>query len=111
MCVDCGSRGNDMGAGGRYLSPRVVVVRWRGPARIWADMRGRCAGGRVSGLHGAFRLCGVEYAWTLGLVRSQVALSGLLLWPQYRALGCHCVGRGWVPKMFLTIRRLRMARS
>jgi hypothetical protein len=64
-----------------------------------------------AGRRGAFRLCGVEYAWTLGLVRSQVALSGLLLWPQYRALDFHCVGRGWVPKMFLTIRTLRMARS
>ena len=29
-CVDGGSRGNDMGAGGRCLSPRVGGVHWAG---------------------------------------------------------------------------------
>jgi hypothetical protein len=74
---------------------------------------GNCVRVGVSGAgrRGAFRLCRVECAWTLGLLRGPVALSGLLLRPPSRALGCYCVERGWVPKMFLTMRTLRMARS
>ena len=64
-----------------------------------------------AGRRGAFRRCRFECAWTLGLVRGPVALSGLLLRPPSRALGCYCVERGWVPKMFLTMGTLRMARS
>jgi hypothetical protein len=64
-----------------------------------------------AGRRGAFRRCRFECAWTLGLVRGPVALSGLLLRPPSRALGFYCVERGWVPKMFLTMRTLRMARS
>ena len=33
-----------------------------------------------AGRHGVFPLCGVGYAWTIGLVRRPVALSGMLLW-------------------------------
>ena len=64
-----------------------------------------------AGRRGAFRRCRFECVWTLGLVRGPVALSGLLLRPPSRALGCYCVERGWVPKMFLTMRTLRMTRS
>ena len=64
-----------------------------------------------AGRRGAFRWCRFECAWTLGLVRGLVTLSGLLLRPPSRALGCCCVERGWVPKMFLTMGTLRMARS
>jgi hypothetical protein len=46
-CVDSGSRGNDMGAGGLCLSPRVGGVRWRGPTCSRSIMRGRCASGCV----------------------------------------------------------------
>ena len=71
---------------------------------VWVGMSG-------AGRRGAFRRCRFECAWTLGLVRGLVTLSGLLLRPPSRALGCCCVERGWVPKMFLTMRMLRMARS
>jgi len=107
-------------AGGATTWVRGVGA-WR---RGWAASVGRVllAPGRAcencvrvvvsrAGRRGVFQRCGVEYTWTLGLVRSPVALSGLWLRPQYRALGCYCVGRGWVPKMFLTMRTLRMTRS
>ena len=48
-CVDGGSRGNDMGAGGRCLASLLGGVRWRGPTRGGARVRERCAGGRVGG--------------------------------------------------------------
>ena len=38
------------------------------------------------------RSAGSKYAWALGLVRHPVALSGLLLRWQSRALGCCCGG-------------------
>ena len=40
-----------------------------------------------AGRRGAFRRCRFECAWTLGLVRGPVALSGLLLRPPSRTLG------------------------
>jgi len=40
-----------------------------------------------------------------------VALSGLLLRWQSRALVCCCVGRGWVAETFLIVRTLRVVRS
>jgi len=44
-----------------------------------------------AGRRGAFRWCRFECMWTLGLVRGPVALSGLLLRPPSRTLGCYCV--------------------
>jgi hypothetical protein len=64
-----------------------------------------------AGRRGSFRRYRFECAWTLGLVRGPVALSELLLRPPSRTLGCYCVERGWVPKMFLTMRTIRMVRS
>ena len=50
-----------------------------------------CGNGVRVGVSGAgrrcaFRRCGIEYAWSLGLVRSPVALSGLLFRPQCLSL-------------------------
>ena len=97
------------------------VCAWR---RGWAASvggvllaAGRACGNGVrvgmsgAGRRGAFRRCRFECVWTLGLVRGPMALSGLLFRPPSRALGCYCVERGWVPKMFLTMRTLRMTRS
>jgi len=72
-CVGGESPGNGVGAGGLCLTPRVGCVRftfvgccsWVG---VWEACR-----------HGVFQLCGVRCAWTLGLVRRLVDLSGLLL--------------------------------
>lgn len=63
--------------------------------------------GRLS----VFPLRGVRYAWTIGLVRRPVALSGLLPRGPSESSGCCCVGRGWVAETFLTVRTLRVARS
>ena len=65
-----------------------------------------------AGRHCVFQLCGVGHAWTLGLVGLEsggsfrtVALAAV------SSIGLPLRGEGWVPKMFLTIRTLRMARS
>jgi hypothetical protein len=65
----------------RRLCPRGVRVG------VWRT-------GRLS----VFQRCRVGYAWTLGLVRRLVALSGLLLRWLSRAFGSYCLGGGWVPK-------------
>jgi hypothetical protein len=102
-----------MGAGGRCLASRVWATSVGGVLLAAVRACGNCVrvGMSGAGRRGAFRQCRFECAWTLGLVRGPVALSGLLLRPPSQALGCYCVERGWVPKMFLTMRMLRMARS
>jgi hypothetical protein len=80
-------------------------------AAVRACGKGVRVGMSGSGRLGALQRCRFEYVWTFGLVRGLVALSGLLLRPPSRALGYYCVKRGWVPKMFLTMCTLRMARS
>ena len=76
------------------------------PARDGSQLGGVRAGRR----HVCPR-CGVGHAWTLGLVRRLVALSGLLLrWPS-GALGSCCVRRWWITETLLTMRTLRVARS
>ncbi len=59
----------------------------------------------------AFAINNRNTTWTIGLVRRPVALSGLLPRGPSEALGCCCVGRGWVAETFLTVRTLRVARS
>jgi hypothetical protein len=79
------SLGSGMGAGRRCLTPH----------RGWASYVGRVplAAARAHvvvvravawgfGRRGVFPQCGVEYAWSLGLVRSLVVLSGFLRWLQ-----------------------------
>jgi hypothetical protein len=68
--------------------------------RGWAEAVGRVrvAAGRAWGVYdrvvtcqAVLAQCGVGHAWTLGMVRRQVVLSGLLIqWPS-GALGCYCV--------------------
>jgi hypothetical protein len=58
----CGGSVPDAAGG---LCPFVGCCSWVG---VWEACR-----------HGVFQLCGVRYAWTLGLVRRLVDLSGLLL--------------------------------
>jgi hypothetical protein len=64
-----------------------------------------------TGRRGVFPQCWVEHAWTLGLVRCQVTLSGMLLrWPS-EAFDGSCVESGYSRETFLTVRALRVARS
>jgi hypothetical protein len=78
-----GSLGSGMRAGRRCLAPRVGVVRWAGslPAtrtRVLVALEGTWRAGRRC----VFPQCGVGHASALGLVRRQVAISGLLRWSQ-----------------------------
>jgi hypothetical protein len=58
-----------------------------------------------------FPLYGVGHAWTLGLVRRLVALSGMLLWWPSGAFCSCCIESGWIKETLLTMRTLRVARS
>jgi hypothetical protein len=64
-----------------------------------------------SGRHSVFQRCGVGHAWTLGLVRRLVALSGLLRRSPSGARRICCFGGGCSTERFLTMRTLRVARS
>jgi hypothetical protein len=77
------SLGSGMRAGRRCLAQRVGVVRWAGslPAtrtRVLVALEGTWRAGRRC----VFPQCGVGHASALGLVRRQVAISGLLRWSQ-----------------------------
>ena len=104
-------RSDALGAGRRCLAPRVGGGRWSRAARDRTDLGEgiqRAAGwaGRLS----VFQRCGVGHAWTLGLVRRPVTLSGMLLrWPS-GAFGS-CIEGRWIKETFLTMRTLRVARS
>jgi hypothetical protein len=58
-----------------------------------------------------FPQCGVGHAWTLGLVRRPVALSGLLRRSPSEAWHGCCVESWYSTERFLTMRTLRVARS
>jgi hypothetical protein len=77
--------------------------------RAWGgrDRMGEWWAGRL----GVFPRCGVGHAWTLGLVRRPVALSGMLLWWQSGALDSCCIESGRIKETLLTMRTLRVARS
>ncbi len=64
---------------------------------MWA-LYGRERGRLVDAV--SSRSAGSKYAWALGLVRHPVALLGLLLRWQSRALDCCCVGEGRLWKCF-----------
>ena len=90
--------------GGRR--PLVVLIA---AGRNWGvcERVGACR----AGLRCVCALCGVGHAWTLGLVRRPVALSGLLLlWPS-GTLGSWCVNRWWITETLLTMHTLRVSRS
>ncbi len=100
----CGVRGCDVGAlqgpgerhgcveavhgvaGGRRA---LVGSRLRRRRRVWA-LCGRAREGLGDAV--SSRSARSKYAWAHGLVRHPVALSGLLLRWQSRALGCCCGG-------------------
>jgi hypothetical protein len=64
-----------------------------------------------AGRHCVFPRCGVGYAWTLGVVRHPVGLSGMLLrWPS-GAFGSCCIESRWIKETLLTMRTLRVTRS
>jgi hypothetical protein len=65
--------GGDWRRGWAESVRRVLLADWR-PCQVSVRV-----GVWGADLHGVFQQCGVGYAWTLGLVRRQVALSGLLL--------------------------------
>ena len=107
-----GSLGSGMRAGRRCLAPQVGGVRWAGsfPAtttRVLVALTGTCRAGRRC----VFPQCGVGHASALGLVRSPVAISGLLRWsPSGAYHGC-CMRGGYCAEWFLTMHTLRIARS
>ena len=74
-------------------TPQTILLAWG-------------AGRRV-----VFPQCGVGHAWTLGLVRRPVALSGLLSRSPSEAWHGCCVESGYSTERFLTMRNLRVARS
>ena len=103
--ADGGSRIDTLGAGRRCLAPRVDADSW--PARDGSQLgvRGRVGACHV-GRHCVCPQCGVGHAWTLGLVRRLVALSGLLLrWPS-GALGSCCVRRWWITETGERVRKM-----
>ena len=68
-------------------------------------------GARQAGRRSVSQRCRVGHAWTLGLVRRPVALSGSSLrWP-FGALGCCCMESWWITESILTMRTLRVVRS
>jgi hypothetical protein len=72
------------------------------------------AGTWGAGRLGVFPRCGVGHAWTLGLVRRPVAISGLLRRLPSGARRSCCVGGGCsttTAERLLTMRTLRVARS
>jgi len=110
--VHGGSLVNDMGAGRRWLTPRVGGVRWSGPlAAVRAREDGVRAGVWGVGQRCVFPQCGVGHAWTLGLVLRLVALSGLLRQSPSEACHGYCVENGYSTERFLTMRTLRVVRS
>jgi len=110
--VHGGSLDNGVGAGRRCLAQRVGACVGRVPLAV-----ARTRGGGVradawgAGLRGVLPRCGVGHAWTLGLVRRPVALSGLLRRSSSGAWHGCCVGGGYSTEGFLTMRALRVARS
>ncbi len=107
-----GSLGSGMRAGRRCLAPQVGGVRWAGsfPAtttRVLVALTGTWRAGRRC----VFPQCGVGHSSALGLVRSPVAISGLLRWsPSGAYHGC-CMRGGYCAEWFLTMHTLRIARS
>ena len=81
-CVEAVHR---VAGGRRALVGSLLRRRWR----VWA-LCGRAREGLGDAV--SSRSAGSKYAWALGLVRHPVALSGLLLRWQSRALGCCCGG-------------------
>jgi hypothetical protein len=61
-----------------------------------AYMSGRCASGNVEGwATQCLPTVRVGHAWTLGLVRRPVVLSGMRRWPSEALHGC-CVENGFI---------------
>ena len=113
VCVHGGSLGSGVGAGVRCLTQRVGGVCWSAPPLYLLQ---ECGGSlRVdawgAGRRGVFPRCGVGHAWTLGLVRRPVAISGLLLRSSSGARRNCCVGGGCSTERFLTMSTLRVPRS
>jgi hypothetical protein len=108
-----GSRSDALGAGRRCLTPQVGGGSWSSPARGGARLGVVCEreGSRRAGRRHVSPRCRVGHAWTLGLVRRQVALSGSSLRWQFGALGCSCMESWWITESFLTMRTLRVSRS
>jgi hypothetical protein len=99
-----GSRSDDLGAGRRCLAPRVGGGRWKLVARDRAGLGGsQRVGEWWAGRCGVFPRCGVGHAWTLGLVRRPMALSGMLLWWPSGAFSSCCIGICYYVELIDTI--------
>jgi hypothetical protein len=66
---------------------------------------------RVGVWRGVSPRCRVGHAWTLGLVRRLVTLSGPSLQCPFGDLVCCYMEIGWITETLLTMRTLRVARS
>jgi len=92
-------------AGGRRALVGSPLATAQAPG---SDVR---AGAWGAGRLGVFPRCCVGHAWTLGLVRRPMALSGLFRRSPSGARRVCCVGGGCCTERFLTMRTLREARS